>query len=298
MVRYVLSVRTYGFDFLSLDGLPPTNSVNRAQYLLRFVPLQIMSFLNVNLETLEATSFAPFEYDQSPKGSYWGILGFGFIWILVFLSVFRIIKHPDIFLLSLVVVVFFVSQAFSGPYDASRGRYFTICAIFATPIVGICLTYKNRVFQVYLGIVILAGCVSALSATALKTVRLSETDQGELGYKSIFLMDRIEQLTFYNPKYYQPFVAFEFVVPADAKVAVFLYPNTFEYPLYGRYLSRVNMPINSFDGGLQPIPSDAQFLLYAKGYPCVLPKDIHLGEDWFLRKLSNGNRDCPLPSNP
>jgi len=292
------NILRYGFDFLSLDGLPPTDSVNRAQYLLRFVPRQIMSLLNVNLETVDATSFAPFEYDRSPQGSYWGILGFGLIWIVVFLSLFRIIKHPDFFLLSCAVMLFLISQAYSGPYNAAGGRYFTLCAIFAIPILGICLTYKNRLFQLYLGAVILAGCISALTAAVLKTVSITENSEGKLEYKSVFAMDRIELLTSRNPKYYQPVAAFEFVVPEDAKVAVFLYPNTFEYPLYGKYLSRVIMPINSFHRGLQPIPSDAQFLLYARGYPCVLPKDFHLGEDWFLRKLSNENRDCPLSSNP
>ncbi len=302
-ISYILrggtyNILRYGFDFLSLDGLPPITSVNQAQYVLRFIPQQILSALNVNLETAEATSFAPFKYDRLPQGKYWGIFGFGFLWIMVFLSLSRIIRHPDFFLLSLAAVFFSIIQAYSGPYNAAGGRYFTICAIFAAPLAGIFLKSKNRAIQVYLTAIVLAGCISALAATAQKIIFVSEINPGKVEYKSIFQMDRIEQITLGNPRYYQPVVVFEFLVPADAKVAAFLYPNTFEYPLFGKYLGRTIISINSFHKGLQPIPDDAQFLLYANGYPCALPSDKYLGADWFLRKLSTNNRDCPLSPAP
>jgi len=302
-VGYIMRGGTYnilrfGFDFLSLDGLPQINLVNRSQYVLRFVPRQILSFFDVDLESLEATSFSSFDYDRPPQERYWGILGFGLIWIVVFLSLFRIIKHPDFFLLSLAVIIFLISQAYSSPYDASKGRFFSACMIFAVPLIGLTLLVNKPIFRAYLTIVVLLGCVSAVSATILKITPLSSVYPEKLDNKLMFSMDRLEQLTFNNHTYYRPLVTFEFLVPADAKVAIFLYPNTFEYPLYGRYLSRVIMPINSFFRGLQPIPADAQFLLYANGYPCALPQDKYLGEDWYLRKLTNENRDCPLPSNP
>ena len=88
------------------------------------------------------------------------------------------------------------------------------------------------------------------------------------------------------------------LVPADANVAVFLYPNTFEYPLFGKYLTRKIVSINSFYKGLLPIPTDSQYLLYAKGYPCALPEDVHLGADWYLRSLSNDNRGCFAAAQP
>jgi hypothetical protein len=170
--------------------------------------------------------------------------------------------------------------------------------MFVSPVAGVCLTINYRAFRMYLVAVILVGCISGISAGVLKTTRFSATYPEKLPSVSIFSMNRIQQLTFNNPKYYQPLRMFEFIVPSDAKVAVFLYPNTFEYPLYGKNLSRVIMPINSFYRGIQPIPADAQFLLYAKGYPCALPEDIHLGADWFLRKLSRDNHECFAVSQP
>ncbi|MDO8753988.1 MAG: glycosyltransferase family 39 protein [Anaerolineales bacterium] len=292
------NILRYGIDSLSFNGLPPMDSVNLAQRTLHFFPQRILSLLNINLETLEATSFSWFEYGRPPGGIYWGVLGFGLIWIITFLSLFRIIKRPDFFLLSLAAAAFWVSMAYSGPYDAAKGRYFSISAAFVVPLTGICLNNTHRAFRVYLTIVILLGCISAISAAVIKTTPLSATYPELLKKNSIFYMDRIEQLTFSYYTYYKPLVVFERLVPSDASVAVFLYPNTFEYPLYGENLTRKIIPINSFYKGLQPIPPDAQFLLYAKGYPCPLPDDRNLSAGWFLRELTTENRDCSSATKP
>ena len=292
------NILRFGIDFLSLDGLPSIEPVMQMQSLLHFVPRQVLSFLNIDLESREATSFAPFEYYRPTKGGYWGILGFGLVWIMVFLSVFRVIKRPDFFLLSLAAVIFVISQAFSGPYDPSKGRYFAICMIFALPLVGVCLSSKNTALKTYLAGIVLLGCVSAISLALMKTRPVSSMELGVPSSRSIFDMDRIAQLTYHDPMYYRPYVGYEHLVPPNAKVAVFFYPNTFEYPLYGEYLTRTIMPINSFHRGLLQIPADAQFLMYANGYPCASPKDIHLGADWFIRVLADDNRECSAAVAP
>ena len=196
------NVFRYGFNSLSFDGLPALSLVNKMQYLLRYIPRQIFSLAGVNLETSEATSFAPFKYDRRPfahdEHSYWGILGFGLLWIAVVVSLFRFRKNPDSFLLSLAAIVFFIIQAYSGPYDASRGRYFSIAGMFASPVVCIFLTINNRAFRVYLAAIILVGCISGLSASLIKTTRLSATYPEKLPSELIYSMDRIQQLTFKN----------------------------------------------------------------------------------------------------
>lgn len=285
----------YGVDFLAFDGLPPVKQVLQAQHLLRFLPLKILSWMGINLEDPVAINFFPFENNRLPgtseARSYWGIFGFGLVWIVVAASLFKAQKHPERFFMALAAVVFLISVAYSGPYDSSRGRYFSICAVFAVPLTGIFLDVRKRYARLYLIIVILIGGVSALSAVLIKTTPLS-SNYPERVDSNILSLNRIGQLTFNNYNYYRPLVSFEELVPENATVAIYLYPNTFEYPLYGKYLTREIISINSFYKGLLPVPSEAQYLLYARGYPCALPGDSHLGADWFLRKLSSENRKC------
>jgi hypothetical protein len=270
----------FGFDILSFDGLPQTESVKKAQYLIRFIPKQITSLLGIDLESDFAVGFSPFDLTVD-RTNGWGVLGFGMIWAAVVLALFRFAGNKDAFILSVAAVIFFLAQSFSGPYDTARGRYFLICALFAVPVSGIWIAFKPKWLKIYLAVVLFAGCVCAISVA--------------INAGSLFSKDRIQQLMFRNPKYYERIKAFDFATPKDAVVAVYLYPNTYEYPLFGQHLTRTIIPINSFDQGLQPVPDNAEYLLYVKGYPCPDEKDKHLKGDWFLRKLNENNRVCKFP---
>jgi hypothetical protein len=286
----------FGFEFLSLDGLPSISIVNKAQTLIRALPEKIVSRLDIDLGISEATR-VPFNIHKLPVShedlSYWGILGFGLVWIVVFLSVVGAIKSTGIRVLSLAAVLFLFFQAYAGPYDPWRGRYFTAAAVFALPTVGVCLSTKNQLIRAYLLLITLLGCVSAISAVVLRTndQLISINDNNTT---SIFSMDRIAQLTSNGPMYYEPLQRFDQLVPKYATVAVFLYEDSFEYPLFGEHLTRIILPINPFDKGLQPIPINAEYLLYAHGFPCAdIQEDMHLGADWYLRRLTDNNRECP-----
>jgi hypothetical protein len=287
----------YGFEFLSLDGMPTINPVLRAQTLIRSLPETAVRKMGLDLETDEATR-APFDLQKWPSshenGSYWGVFGFGLVWIVVFLSLAGRIKSADIRILSLAAVLFLLTQAYSGPYDPWRGRYFTTCAIFAVPAIGRALQ-KNRLVRGYLLLLVWVGCISAVSAVVLRqNSALVSVRYHDIQTKSIFAMNRMEQLTRNRPKYYQPLRTFERLVPPDAAVAVFLPEDSFEYPLFGKDLTRTILPINSFSKGPQPVPANAEYLLYSQNiFPCPLPDDIHLGADWYLRRLTDANRQCP-----
>jgi len=170
--------------------------------------------------------------------------------------------------------------------------------VFAVPSTGLWLTTKNKLIKSYLIFIILAGSVSAISAAYLKTTYFSSNNFGviEIDKRPLLWMSRSQQLVFNNQKYYSTLEAFNKLVPEDAVVAVFLYPNSFEYPLFGRQFTRTIIPINSFFEGPLPIPEQAEYLLYARGYSCTALEDIHLGADWFLRKLDGTNRICLYPS--
>lgn len=287
----------YGFEFLSLDGMPPVRPVLRAQTFIRSLPETIVRKMGIDLETDEAIR-APFDLQKWPGShedtSYWGVFGFGLIWIVVFLSLAGIIKSTDIRILSLAALLFLLAQAYAGPYDPWRGRYFITCAIFAAPAIGVTLQ-KNRLVRMYLLLIVWVGCLSAASAVVLRqNSALVSIHRHNIQAQSIFAMNRMEQLTRNRAKYYQPLQTFDQLVPPDATVAVFLPPDSFEYPLFGERLTRTLLPINSFDKGPQPVPSNAEYLLYAQNeFPCPAADDIHLGADWYLRQLTDTNRQCP-----
>lgn len=294
----VYNLLRYSVDFVSLDGLPPNPVIMQVQEALHIPPQRLFSALGVDLETRESTSFSWFEYGRLPRGIYWGVFGFGLIWVVVVLVLFGVIRQRDFLLLAAASALFWLSIAFSGPYDAAKGRFFVMCIPFAAPMAGIAFSSRKRIVHLYLTVLIAAGSLSALSAVTTKALPLSATYPQYIEKRTIFEMDRLERLTFNYQRYYRPLVAFEHIVPADAHVAAFLYPNTLEYPLHGKYLTRTILPINSFHKGLLPIPSDAQYLLYANGYPCPLPGDRYLGADWYLRILSDANRECPFADDP
>ena len=287
----------FGFDSLSLDGLPSISPIRSAQLTLRFIPKTLIRTLGVNLETPPAAN-RPFNLSKMPEadedGSYWGILGLGLVWVVVVLSAVGLIHQADLRILSFAAILFFLTQAYAGPYDPWRGRYFTTWAVFAVPTVGIALKTTNRLLKSYLVIIILLGCIAAITAVILKNnSALVTLNYDSVNTSSIFGMNRMEQLTRNRSYYSEALTNFDQLVPKDAKVAVFLQGNSYEYPLFGEYLTRTILPINSFQKGAQPIPSNAEYLIYTqKKFPCPLQDDIHLGEDLYLRRLTDSNSRC------
>lgn len=289
----------YGLDFLSLDGLPPVDLVLNAQSALRALPEKAAYRLGLTSKKQAEAARVRFIVERQPVShedlSYWGILGFGLVWEAVFLAAAGWLKPPALRVLAWAAVLFFFSQAYAGPYDPWRGRYFTAAAIFAVPTVGALLPSRNKFIRAWLLFVIPLGCISAVTAVVFRanSALVSAQYQG-LQTESIFAMNRMRQLTRNTPDYYEPLQRYDELTPADATVAVFLYVDAFEYPLFGEGLTRTIFPINSFDKGVLPIPAEADYLLYGDGFPCpALPEDTHLGEDLYLRKLTADNRQCP-----
>jgi hypothetical protein len=285
----------YSMEFISLDGLPPTQLVFNVQKAVRFLPLKLISWLGFD------TTSIPFAYDKKPANNeeyaFWGVLGFGLIWISIFISLFYLDKNKKKFLLAFAAIIFILVQSFVSTYDVSFGRYLLMSASFGIPLVGSWITSRDRAVRIYLLFMVLLGCVSAISAVGYKT-KYQSSNYSNIPNDNLLTLNRSGQLFYNNPHYYKAFVNFEFIVPKDAVVAIYLL-RTFEYPLFGQYLTRTIIPINSFTQGILPIPENAEYLLYDGGYPCPMDTDKYLGADWYLRKLSDANRKCDVavPNN-
>ena len=297
----------YAFEFLSLDGLPrvdvddcynerttsrvpvPDEYLNSVlgnlipflQRAVRAAPAALVRMVGLDLETQQATRMS-FRLGKLPAShedhSYWGIFGFALVWPLTLLALLGLIKEPGMRVLALSATLFVLAQAYCGQYDPWRGRFFLTAAVFAVPLVACCTRYPNRLWRGYLTGIVLLGCLSAFTAVWW---RASDRPW------QMHLMTRLQQLTCNRYNYYEAIRHFDEQVPHNATVALFLGwdRHAFEYPLFGAGLTRTLIPINSFWRGPQAIPLQADYLLYSAGMIETGPGDIHLGEDWYLRKL-------------
>jgi hypothetical protein len=107
-------------------------------------------------------------------------------------------------------------------------------------------------------------------------------------------MNRLEQLTRNNSSYYQVFTNFEKIVKPDSSILTFLPIDSYEYPLFGKNLSRKVIPIHTYDGK-NIMPPEADYLLYSDTiFPCVEKNDISLGEGWYIRDLGVNSPFCTI----
>jgi hypothetical protein len=275
----------YGLDFVALDGLPPARIIKLAQASIKRLPVAVARRC-LDLDAVEGTR-EPWDAQKAPAASedhsYWGILGFGLIWPVVILSAIGAIRQSGgIRILAFSALLFIFVQAYAGPYDPWRGRYFACAAVIAVPTIGTCIDKKGLLLRTYVLLVISVACVSALSAVALRE------DGGfiSIGHRTaIIRLDRISQLTFNRSEYAAPIREFDRLVPASATVAICLPEDSYEYPLFGNHLTRTIIPIDPYDSILQPIPENAGWLLYSDRYPYPLGDDLSLGAGWHLRRL-------------
>jgi hypothetical protein len=289
----------YGFEFFSLDGTPAVRPFDKIQVFFKNTAYEVVSLAGVDLKESDNAKKGKFRPEKLPHShedhSYWGIFGFGLILVVILQAVFGVFKSAEVRLFSAATILFFFCQAYSSPFDIWRGRYFICMAIFSAPIVGNVLHTGKTAFKVYLVFIVWFGCLSAFTAVFLR-------NNGSIlpleGYvkgctKSTFFMNRFEHFS-RNTGYLGPLKAFDRLTPATARVAIFLPPDSIEFPLFGEKCTRTIIPINSFEKGPRQIPSNADFLLYSsKIFPCPQPGDIALGLDWFLRPLTPENGKCP-----
>jgi len=280
----------FGFDAASLETPIPFYPQATAWQtnLLRQLG-GCLKTIGLDLETRPACRVL-FTYGKFPRAhedrAYWGVLGFGLAVPVMLLTLGGAIRGSRLRLLSAATVLFLLIQAYSGPYDPWRGRYFVMCAIFALPVLGVCVNCRSRFLQGYLLVVVFLACFSAVSAVTLRSNRALITwRQGPIKATSVFTMDRTGQLTSNRKWCHEQLIRFDRLVHRNARLAVALGERSYEYPLFGEGLTRTVIPINSFNKGLQRVPGDAQYLIFSSQVIPVRPGDHHLAQDRYLRHL-------------
>ncbi len=295
-----LNILRYSSDFLQLDGL--RNTAEGAEINKKFRHYPNALFEKLKLERDEYWVVFPFKmmgdgpiafYQERP---FWGIISFGLVLPLIFIVFFKSFgKKPKtaqlISVFAIAGIVHFLCLCFTAPYDPIKGRYFMNMAVWFLPGTGYLFTMKRMKWY-------LVFCSFVISISAITTVAYRKVFP-LFGEKTIFNMDRYEQMTIVRPETYQAFKKFNEIVPENAVVALGTQQahEDYEYPLWGKSLTRKMIPLHPFKEKVKPIPAEAEYLFYSKGVFEVQPGDIKLNDgdklkdtavpesEFYLRKL-------------
>lgn len=306
------NVIRYGYDFFNLDGLRNAQWGYDINTTIRKPIVALEDKFGLRLDEETNYTIVPFSFqrafDNYNANPYWGVFGFALTLPLLLLVFFRVIWSRVHWFLAIAFFLHLFAISFSAVYDPFKGRYFIETGLFGVLFLLLLFSHhrlsiikpRRKVWKGYVALVVVTACVSAVMAVFLNIRALPFP---AYGYQSAFKMDRIEAMTFARPDITPAYERFDSIVPQDATVALATINDDFEYPLYGKDLTRKLITINPFEKGLQPIPKEADYLFYAKSVINdtsrikSLPTDLRLGadttlthlqvkgEDYYLRKL-------------
>lgn len=296
----------YSYDFFNLDGIRNAQWGYDLNSAIRQPIVFLEDKLHLRLDEETDFSIVPFtfqgRFESYNANPYWGIFGFALVLPLVFLTFLRVFRSRPHWFLAAAVVLHFVAISYSAPYDTFKGRYFIETGLFGS--LFLLMLFSNHrlsilkprrwLWKSYVGMIILLACVSAIMSVFLNIRALPFP---AYGYESAFTAERINYQTFARPDTYPAYKRFDSIVPPEATVALGTINDDFEYPLYGKDLTRTLISINPFEKGVQPIPREADYLFFDRSVIPPLPGDLRLGtdttmqglmvkgEDYYLRKL-------------
>ncbi|GAA4404346.1 hypothetical protein GCM10023187_21510 [Nibrella viscosa] len=283
----------YAYDHFNLDGirnLPAGVSLN-VQMRRPIVWLEDKFGLRLDEET--DFSIMPFAFNRKfayyNANPYWGVFGFGLIIPLLILTLLGVARSVPHRYLGVAVLLHFAALSYSAPYDPFKGRYFIETGLLGIPFLAL-LFLSPRVSvdkpgrvagKAYVGLITVLGCISALLCVFCNIRALPFSWNG---HESAFTAGRMQQITVGRPDIYIPYSRFDSIVPPNATVALGTINDDYEYPLYGKDLSRRLITINPFEKGVQPIPKEADYLFFARSVITPQPGDLRLGTDTTLRE--------------
>jgi hypothetical protein len=306
------NVVRYVYDFCNLDGLRNAQWGYNINTSIRKPLVWLEDKLRMRLDESKEYSIVPFvfqrRFDFYNANPYWGIFGFALVLPIVVLVLFRVLWSRVHWFLSIAIVLHFIGISYSAVYDPFKGRYFMETGLFGVLFLLLIFSHhrlsilkpRRRIWRFYIAFIVILACLSALMSVYLNERCLPIA---AFGRQSAMTTERIRYQTFARPDITSAYLYFDSIVPANATVALATINDDFEYPLYGRDLSRKLISINPFGEGLRKLPSEADYLFYARsvindtsqiramstdirlGSDTTMKNLIVKGEDYYLRKL-------------
>jgi hypothetical protein len=306
------NVVRYCYDFFNLDGLRNAQWGYDINTTIRKPLVYLEDKLKMRLDEETQYAIVPFvfqrRFDFYNANPYWGVFGFALILPLILLVFFRVVWSRVHWFLALAFVFHFLAISYSAVYDPFKGRYFIETGLFGVLFLLLLFSHhrlsiikpRRTLWKGYIALIVVTACTSAVMGVYLN---IRSLPIAAYGHESALKMERIKLQTFARPDITKAYERYDSIVPQDATVALATINDDFEYPLYGKNLSRRLISINPFEQGLQPIPKEADYLFYDRSVINdtsrikALPGDLRLGtdttmtnlivkgEDYYLRKL-------------
>ena len=284
-----LNLVRFGFEFFSLDGFPRAEPFLAIQRWMRVGPTAFADrIIGKRLQMPDAPRVPAFKLERRPvadeNSSSWGPIGFLLIWPTVLLVACRYIGTRAEAVLAGAAIAFTCVLAVIHPYDPAIGRLLLGAAPFACAATAstISLGCRTRYLRYW---IVLAVAISSFAAAC---AALGRSGRAVIPYKespSIFARDRLTQMTTRHKEYRQAIQTFDTITPHDATVAVLLPGDSYEFPLFGKGLTRQLLPAVSEWRERRTLPEAAQYVLFSTQILAPKETDIHLGSDWYLRTL-------------
>jgi hypothetical protein len=288
-----LNLVRMGFDFYSLDGVPKTEPFLAVQRWMRAGPTALADgLIGAQLKRPEIPDVPAFRLERLPTAnenlSYWGPLGFLFIWPSVLLVVCRCIGTRIEAVMAGAAITFTCALAFIHPYDPWMGRFLLSAAPLACAATGstISASFRSRYWRYWIALVVAIGSFAAVSAVLFCSGRPVFPTKERA---SIFTLDRLSQMTIRHKGYREAIQAFDALTPRDATIAVLLPGDSYEFPLFGKGLTRRLLPAVTEWSQRRRFPEAAQYALFSTEILPPEQTDIPLGCDWYLRWIDKNN---------
>ncbi|ARK11448.1 DUF2723 domain-containing protein [Fibrella sp. ES10-3-2-2] len=308
------NVVRYTYDHINLDGLRNTATGEAINQTMRKPIVWLEDKLHMRLDEETDFSIIPFTFQRKfvfyNANPYWGIIGFGLIIPLLVLTLLFVLRSTVHVYVGIAILLHLMALSYSAPYDPFKGRYFTETGLFGILFLALLFLHPSLnlsqpgkpILKSYVALALSLGALSALGCVFMniRALPFAWTTPDGFRFPSVFEADRVRVMTIGRPDTYLPYKRFDDMVPDSATVALGTINDDYEYPLYGKHLTRRLIPINPFEKGVQPIPKEATYLFFSKNVISPRPGDIRLGtdtaaahspyvvvpgEDYYLRKL-------------
>ena len=300
------NVVRYSYDFFNLDGIRNAQWGYDLNTFIRKPLVMLEDKLHMRLDEEKVYAIVPFslhrKFDYYNANPYWGVFGFALILPLILLVLFRVFWSRVHWFLALAFIIHFIGISYSAVYDPFKGRYFIESGLFGVFFLLLLFSHhrlsiikpRRRIWKAYVSIIVMVACVSAVMSVYLNIRCLPFPAYGS---ESALQMSRIKYQTFARPDITKAYERYDSIVPQDATVALATINDDFEYPLYGKKLTRKLISINPYEQGLQPIPKEADYLFYDRSIVNdtsrikALPGDLRLGSDTTMTGLNVKGED-------
>ncbi len=256
----------YGMDSLALECPFPSPWIAKAHDSLRRIPRKKIERAGIDLKQSHDSIYG-FSYGKDCTAhediSYWGIAGFALVFPCWIFGLFRRNQWSRFLPFCLATVLFVFCQAWGGPYDPWRGRYFIQLALFSLPMLSFAWNARWRTIRGYVSVVVALACLTAVCAVVLRPNRpLISCLNGEHETASVFNMTREQQMTA-NLGGLSNILSYEKKVPLQAVVGVRFPENKNEYALFGKGLTRTVIPFPADIIGTNPFTGRVDYVVYS-----------------------------------